>query len=438
MNNRLKLLLPASLVVVAMVANGCSAGQQVTAADIIQHMRDAAKTIKTAQSTLDLSLTINKQGIQTLASGLMSQMGGDPSQSNKAADAISKLPDTVTGKLKVWKQAADGTNPAKARVEVAESSLPGVGGVTLVYDGQKGYAYVPSQKTLYTATPQKLIDKIPDEVKAALQSVDVQQELDKVLNAADIKLQGTEQVSGIDAYKLDITPKPDAAATLGIPQAYQMQAGVLIKDLHMTLWVDQNRWVPLKVEVDHPSLGQFTSTASDVQVNAPIDQSEFVLQVGSDVKRVDLDQIAQSVAPQSITLSKAHDIATNAGWTLLEPSYVPAGSTLVGVTQAGAGKPMFNSIQLSYSSPAADFTIIEAKPTGGPAIGGPTVDLAQIAGALKDNGTAKEVTVRGVTARAVSSSGYTALYWQEPNGVWIVIHGKLSLDETTKVAAGLR
>lgn len=460
MKSSMKLFLPASLLVLAVSASGCTAGQagqQVSAADVVQKMRDTMKTTQTAQSTVDLSITLNKQGIQTLVDGFMPASGAG-AQGDKM-DVVSKLPDTASAQIKVWKQASNGSTPEKGRIEIVSSSLPGVGALTLVYDGQKAYALDSARKVLYTGTPEKLMEQVPAQMKAAMQGVDVEKELDKVIGAADIKLAGTEKIAGLDAYKLDIAPKPDAAQLLGFPKAMQMQAGVLIKDLRITLWVDKDRWVPLKVEATHPSLAQFTATTSALELNKPVDASQFVLQVGSDVKQVDLDKLAASMAPKTLTLPQARDAATNEGWKLLEAGY-PADATVVGVTANGqaaaggaSGKSLPGSAQapisgsavtISYSSPATDFTVTQAKFD--------TAKQTQFeygSGGMNNSdnptGAVQRLTVRGVDAVAISppaaqgAGNWTSLAWKEKDsGVYVVVRGKLSVEEAVKIAENLK
>ena len=53
----------------------------------------------------------------------------------------------------------------------------------------------------------------------------------------------------------------------------------------------------------------------------------------------------------------------------------------------------------------------------------------------------KQVQVRGVTATAITlpNANQTVLFWQEKDGgIWVAIHGKVSLDEATKIAEGLK
>ena len=418
--------------------------QNVTANDVVQKMRDTMKTVTSVQGTFDLAITINKDGIKTLVGGLVpatnstknTNVGPLTNSGENASrkDWTTKLPDSVNATLKYWRQ-----SPDKLRVEVVSASLPGAKGATLVYDGQKVYALDAANNTVYTATPSKFLDKVPDEMKALMSGMDIEKEIDKVIAASDIKLSGTEKVASTDTYMLDVTPKPDAATLLGIPKTFAMQAGVLIKDLHATLWVDQNRWVPLKLTLEHPNIGSFTYTASTLDLNKAIDASTFVLQVPANAKTVDLDQKAEQAQPMQVTLPEARDYAKNEGWTLLEPSYVPAGATLVGVTQMQ--KPMGGGIQLSYSSKDVDFSILEANIGKHPDLMDKLIGLGDGFSGVNKTDAVKEVTIRGVPAKAFSPDGanWTSLIWQEKDtGLFVAIRGKLTLDEATKIAEGLK
>jgi len=420
------LLLALAAVVTACTA-GAGAGQQVTAADIMAKMRETMKTTQSAQGTTDITLTINKDGIKALAGTIM---GSSAAGSSQMADGLAKLPDSVSVSVNTWHQ-----SPDKARVEVASSTIPNTSGATIVYDGQKAYLFSPSNNTVYTVTPANSTDKLPAELQALMQSGDLQAQLDKLIAATDVKLLGTEKIAGLDAYKLDIALKPDALTTLGLPKAMQMQAGLIAKDLHGTLWVDTNRWIPLKFVVEHPSIGQLTIATSKIDLNKPIDTSKFVLQVPGGAKTVDLDALKDTMTPKASTLQGARDGAAKDGWTLLEPTYLPDSATLVGVTGMGANM-MPGGYMLSYSSANSDFTIVEGK--------------SEYQGMLGDgmsgvnagpNGGLKDVPLRGTTAKAFSppTGDSTALFWQEKGtGVWVAIHGKISYADAVKIAEGLK
>ena len=348
---------------------------------------------------------------------------------------LNQLPDNVSASLKYWQQ-----TPDKARVEVVSSSIPNVNGDILVYDGQKVYALDAAKNTVYTATPSKLADKVPAELKALMANSNPDQTVDKIISASDITLVGTEQVGGVDAYKLTATPKADAASLLGLPQMYQAQAGLLIKDLKATLWVGKDTSVPVKFTLDHPNIGSITYTVSNLQLNKAIDAATFVLQAPAGARTVDLDQQAEATQPKQTTLSDAVDYTKSQGWTLLQPSYLPAGATLVGVTQMQ--KAMGGGVMLSYSSASTDVTITEANASSNSALTGKMMQgLGDNFSGVNDLSATTTVTVRGVEARAFSpsASGWTSLMWQEKgSNLWIAIRGKITVDEAVKVAEGLK
>jgi outer membrane lipoprotein-sorting protein len=416
----------------------CGAGtgaQPATAADVVQQVRDASKNITSMQGMVDLSLTINKDGIKTLPAGIMPGMGSNTDLSSN--DPMAKLPDKVDVSLKYWKD-----TPDKMRVEVVSSSIPEAKGAVLVYDGQKVYALDAVNNTVYSATPGKFQDKMPDQMKAMLAGLDMDKEIDKMLAATDITLGANEKVAGVDTYKLEVAPKADAATLLGLPKQFAMQAGVLIKDLRGTVWVDQSRSVPVKMTVEHPNIGSFTYTANALDVNKAIDAATFVLQVPAGAKVVDLDAKADQAQPKQVTLPDARDYAKSEGWTLLEPSYTPAGSTVVGVTRMG--ESMGGAVQISYSSKGTDFSLTEANAgKRGTAMLDKLVGLGDGYSGLNDptNQATQEVTVRGVTAKAFSPAGgnWTSLIWQEKaSGLFVAIRGNLSVDEAVKIAEGLK
>ncbi|MEO6457284.1 MAG: DUF4367 domain-containing protein [Chloroflexia bacterium] len=447
MIKRFKMLTPITLLVaVAITFSGCSvgAGQQVTSADVIAKMRETMKTTQTAQGTVDLSVTINKQGIKTLVDGMMP--GGMSGETGKTGpmmgkDWMAQLPDSASATLKMLKK-----NPDKVRVEVVNSSLPKAAGKVAVYDGDKFYAYDPDSNTVYTGTPDEMSDGKMGDMTGMMQGADFEKELDKALNAADIKMVGTEKIAGVDTYKLDVTPKPDAAELLELPQAFQMQAGVLIKDIKATLWVDQSRWIPLKMTVEHPNIGEFIYTATSMELNKPIEDPQFVLQVPPGVKTVDLDakHNQSGPGPGSMTITEARDIAAKEGWKLLEPTYLPGNATLIDVKSM----PSINNVLspssipntgaplvLTYSSPSIDFSITENF------YGGFDKQLGDRFSGRNDSASAmQKITVRGVEATVFSPEGaeWTSMMWRDKSGLSITIRGKLSLEETIKLAEGLK
>ncbi len=435
--NRTGILGSAALLPLLVVAvSGCTAGQNVTAADIVQKVRDTIKNTKSSQTSLDLSLSVNKAGLKGILGGLTGSTGSD-----KGSQMLDKVPDSTSVSLKLW-----GQSPDKARIEVGDSTLPGVKGDILVYDGQKVYAYDASHNTVYSATPDKIAAKMPANMQSLMGSIDMEKNIDKVLAASDVKLMGTETIAGLEAYKLDVTPRPEAADILGIPKAMQLQADMVIKDVHATLWVDKDRSIPLKLVLTQPSIGTFTATVSKIDVNKTIDASTFVLQVPSDVKKVDIDAMQTKMEPKQITLPEAKSQATKEGWSLLVPEYT-GGATLVGVT-AGIGNNMGSNVPAAkashmggivqqYSSPSSDFSIAESNSAMPSRLGDGYSGLRT----TKGESASQQLTVRGVQAMAFSpaGSGWTVLTWAEKGtNVNVAIRGKFTVAEATKIAESLK
>jgi outer membrane lipoprotein-sorting protein len=430
---------PLALLLAMVVAvSGCGLGQQVSAADIIAKMRETMKTTQTVQGVVDLSATINKDGIKALAGTFMGKDAGGTAQ----GDWSSRLPDTVQTTVKMWKQ-----QPDKARIEVVSSTLPGAKGAVLTFDGNLLSAYDPNGNTVYTGSLDKM-EKLPAEVKGMLQNPNAEETLNKLIDASDIKSSGTEKVAGIDAYKLEITPKADAATRLELPQAFATQAGVIIKDLKVTLWVDKDRWIPLKVTVEHPNIGTLTAATSKLELNQPIDASQFVLQVPAGAKTVDLNAVKAQASPKATTLPAARAEATANGWTLLEPSYVPGSATLVEVLSLPQamlkGVKDASGFILNYSAAGTNFSIVEGKGQFQGMDMMSSLKRAQGAEGMPALGAGtqlKDVSLRGVTAKAFGSADgkWTVLFWQEKeSGLWVAVAGGISLDEATRVAEGLK
>jgi hypothetical protein len=94
-----------------------------------------------------------------------------------------------------------------------------------------------------------------------------------------------------------------------------------------------------------------------------------------------------------------------------------------------------SSVVLNYSSPSLDFSLVEGKTKYEKGLGD------TFSGVNGNGGATKEVALRGVKATAFSPAGgnWTSLIWQESNnGIWVAMHGKLSVDEAVKIAESLK
>ena len=495
MNKRALFLVTLALTFVLSVAvSGCNAGQSAlpTGQEVVQKVRETLRATNTAEGTIEVQLTLNKDGLRTLLGDAMSMVGSMiPKGGTGMAydDMINALPGVTSAKLEFW-----GESPDKVRLEVESFSLPGATGATLVSDGQKLYAYSPTNHTIYTAS-RATLEEMREEFKDMPANMgmgflgdfsDPEAALDKLLEATDLRVTGTEKVGERDSYKLEATPKPDAAERRGFPEAARVYVGSLLRDAKATVWVDKEQWVPLKAIIEHPSVGQLTYTGN-WKLNGSVDADRFVLQVPPGTTTTDMDQQLESLdywsgrhyQPETVTLVQAREIAHKDGWKLLEPTYLPEGATLVEVQKiivSGAGGPSGGTMErresigfnLSYSAPQSDFLIQEMptfSSTGGDGIYGNR--SLSIFGVIRGSGVltssegwewlpylpagnasnsdtkvgpqVQSVTVRGVQGSIVISPNSIMLFWMETgNRLTCMIAGKLTPEEALKIAEGLK
>jgi outer membrane lipoprotein-sorting protein len=486
MRNRARLLLSSVLLLaLGTVLAACNAGQSttLTAPEIVRKVRDTMRDANTAEGTVQIEVTLDKAGIKTLIGDIMNLTQMPKGGTGMALDeGIDKLPDKASADLRIWKE-----NPDKGRVEVDSSTLPGMKGAALVSDGTKVYAYTPLDNTVRTASIDAL-EKAREAMKDRGSSMmgpgmsflsgfeDPEVAFDKLLDASDVVLLNEEKVNGRDAYKLEATPKSDAATRLGIPVFAAKYAENIIRGTKGTLWVDKALFTPLKATLEHPSVGTLTYTG-DLKLNGPIDADRFVLQVPPGAKVEDMDPHlrmmydANSFLPKTATLDEARDVAEQDGWKPIEPTYLPQGATLVNVSVMPAypGMPdnegkerRISSIALSYSSPLSDFSIhqmpvadaqvsaSEGSQPGSfdwlpfdPSSGDPTANSGQGVPGAEPQVTTEQIKVRGVDGSLshITMGDYDQVHlsWVEADGSKsLMIVGKLTKDEMIKIAEGLK
>jgi hypothetical protein len=197
--------------------------------------------------------------------------------------------------------------------------------------------------------------------------------------------------------------------------------------------------------IEHPNIGSFTYTATKLELNQAMDPSRFVLAAPPGAKVVNLDEQADkngsetpSVSVKTITLDEARAAATADAWKLLEPSYLPADSTLIGVTQVEM--PLVGKgITLSYSSPKSDFIILQGKAGADFSIDKANVLAGNMsAQAVKAEG--RKTPLRGVEGRAFAygANGWVLIWPEKDSSVVAAVQGNLVLSEIIKIAEGLK
>jgi outer membrane lipoprotein-sorting protein len=396
------------------VLAGCSG--QVTAPEIIQHMKD------TAAQTQDLHMVVDLQADMTAAP----QTGAHDSP-------LADLPKSGKATVELWYQ-----KPNLLRAEIRSMEPGEYNGAFFINDGKALWAYDPAHKTAYKLDAGALqgagqMVNLPTDVQALLSDPNLATVLDQALSFTDAKLEGNEKVGAFDTYKLTLTPKADtglANAALG---------------LKATMWVDQATWTIVKLDVTSAQ-GTGSYSAQTVDFNKGIAANTFTFSLPDGAKGVDLTMFM----PRTVTLEQARSGAAAQGFTLLTPTYLAGGATLTGVTAL----PLGRGYVLTYSGQGgvANFAVYEGL-NKGTALGGmskmggldPMEKLMN--GEAGQGWDVSTVQVRGVEGKAFAHKADgkgtaetgTFVTWQEKGSTLrIGLGGALALDEVLKIADSLK
>jgi hypothetical protein len=227
--------------------------------------------------------------------------------------------------------------------------------------------------------------------------VSLQETIQELLNATDVKLEGKEELAGQEVYKLTLSPK---------------EGGQLdMVDGTATLWVDQKQWIVLKATFEATGVGRGSMEVLSFELNPGLADDLFTFEVPEGARVVEM----QAQEPVPLSLDEARALAE---FPLLVPEYVPEGATLIEVFKVN------DSFVLRYDhSTQVAFTVMQ-----GPEV----LDSLPL-------GETQEITVRSQSAMVISDEvgGNTFLYWTE-NGVMVTVAGHIPLDEALQVAESLK
>ncbi len=412
------------MMIISLSAAACG-GSSVDGAQVIRNMEAAVAKINTTHSTVQVHIDLTTPPVQgDITAEFWQQMpalfhGEIKTLNVSGLDSLGAIGGATLGNV----PSGDSTTPAAPLL-----SSQNMQGSVLVADGSAIWLYTPASNHVYKASlDTKGISLAQTQVfLQGLQGV-----VDRLLAVSDVQGVGEEQVGGRDAYKLQLTAKQ------GLSAGQNGTAAMLLMGGKVTLWVDKQLSVPLKLQYDNSSMGSVSVTAINPEFNQPIDPGKFQFTPPAGAQVVSLD----TVKPVPMTLPQAR---TSAGYNLLVPTNLPDNTLLVGVSQTDEPNPNRPATTeritlLNFQGDRSFFDITEAKSDPF------TTKYAQQGGTSeqkRDNETVQSVTVRGVTASAVT---YTAdnqprslLYWTDTSGIIVSISGSLSLSDTTKVAESLK
>ncbi|MDQ0405667.1 DUF2092 domain-containing protein [Streptomyces sp. NPDC000349] len=195
---------------------------KVTAEELVQKI--AESDVQQLSGTVRISTDLGLPDLGGLESGLMSGMSGGPGGDGKgegsSADPSAKLTQLVSGSHTL-RVAADG--PDRQKVSLLEDAAE----YSLIHDGKDVWGYDSKSNEVYHSTsdgaerPEKDVPATPkDFADQALKSID---------DTTSVKVGGTAQVAGRDAYRLVVEPRQKGSTVGAITVAVDAETGTPLK-----------------------------------------------------------------------------------------------------------------------------------------------------------------------------------------------------------------
>ncbi|MFJ4514229.1 outer membrane lipoprotein carrier protein LolA [Streptomyces sp. NPDC088816] len=202
----------------ALAASGDPDLPKITAQQLIEKI--AKSDVEQLSGTVKISTDLGLPNLGGLASGLASgAMGGGDGSS---ADPASKLSELASG-THTLRVAADGED--RQKVSLIESAAE----YSLIHNGKDVWGYDSKSNEVFHGTAADSGKKHRDEVPATPKDF-ADEALKSVDDTTSVKVDGTAQVAGRDAYRLVIEPKHASGTTVGaISIAVDAKTGLPLK-----------------------------------------------------------------------------------------------------------------------------------------------------------------------------------------------------------------
>lgn len=380
MNRKRNLLIFVGVVILlAALASGFVL-MQTSAEDVLVKTLETMETINDAHAVVELNLdSVEKSGSAT---------------------------------IEVWaRQGEDG--PGAFRMHVLKSSEEDAAGAVFVSDGETVWAYKPSENQVIVGTAEEAKAMMAEQ-KFGMGDYDrgehengdyqhpenAEEAVAMLLEYFTAEDKSSDEVNGESAYKLKLVPIPEQ-----MPAEYVAVGGFI------NLWVDKASSLPIAVEYTGGSFGEFSATASQIEINTGLDDSLFLFEIPAGVEVLSFADLE----PQSLTLEEA---AGAVEFEFRTAGETPSGATLVDVIE------IQGAIVQRYTLPdGGSFTI--AQGVGGEAPAPPI--------------EGQPVAVRGVsgTLYVAEDGSQVLLTWAE-NGVYFSVAGDLTTEQALTIAESLQ
>ncbi len=345
---------------------------------------------------------IKKMGIVVLAVILVSLFSGCTEMSaDQIAEKMKEKQDTIKdfSATMVMSSSFMGNNinlkakilnkiPGKSRIEYLEPAE--MAGQVMVNDGNTIWSYDPR-------TNEVTKMDLPENDKSFEMDYTFIKEL---LNQTDISYQTTEKFEGRNVYIIKASPK---------------NAGMMM-GARYSMFVDSETWMPLKIDMlDKDDKLMISIQYTEVKFNTGIPDSEFEFKIPAGAKVVTQEQ---PPLPKEMTLEEAKK---QANFTILSPSYIPAGYTFKTATVMKFDR--IEMVSLLYMDGRKTLSITEKLREDTPAV---------------DMDGVEKVSINGAEGKLMSlPTGGKLLTWSSAK-LDFMMSSELSREETIKVAASIK
>ncbi|MEU0285183.1 outer membrane lipoprotein carrier protein LolA [Streptomyces sp. NPDC052492] len=195
---------------------------EITAAQLIEKI--AQSDVEHLSGTVKITTDLGLPNLGGLESGLLSGAAGSDEEGGSSADPSGRLTELASG-THTLRVAADG--PDRQKLSLLENAAE----YSLIHDGKDVWGYDSGSNEVYHATvddadaPGGRGEERPpatpqDFAEEALKAVD---------DTTSVKVDGTAQVAGRDAYKLVVEPKGSGSTVGAISIAVDHETGLPLK-----------------------------------------------------------------------------------------------------------------------------------------------------------------------------------------------------------------
>jgi hypothetical protein len=226
----------------------------------------------------------------------------------------------------------------------------------------------------------------------------------KLLEYFKASKSGSETIAGETASQLKLEPIPEQ-----MPEEYLAVGG------YLNLWIGQDSNLPLAVAYTGSSLGEFSATILEFEVNPGLAESLFTFEIPDGAEVVTFADLE----PQSLTLEEA---GASADFKFLTPAETPPGATLVDILEVRG------ALVQRYTLPeGGSFTVAQG------------VFSEDAAEARPSPVEGQSVEVRGTTGQIIESEdgSQVLLTWAEGD-LFYSVAGDLTSEQALIIAESLQ